>query len=108
MSDCVRICRGRLVVVPSVELREDEGMPKVVETIPSRVYTWDSWLDGRTREFRQGRDFTCAPRSFGNAARKAAQAASRASKVQRVDVRLRGTSVFLTFVPTAVSEDVAS
>ncbi len=83
-------------------------MPNVVESVPSRIYAWDSWIDGKTREFRQGRDFACAPRSFGNAARKAAQAASHADRVERVDVRLRGTSVYLTFVPVEEPEEVAS
>lgn len=72
-------------------------MPKVVDSIPSRVYAWDEWSDGRTRKFIHGVDFECAPRSFGNAARKAASAASRANKLTGVDVMIRGDAVYLTF-----------
>ena len=72
-------------------------MPTVIETVPSRVYAWDEWIDGRTRKFVRGVDFECEPRSFGNAARKAARAASRAEKVSGVDVMLRGDAVYLTF-----------
>ncbi len=72
-------------------------MPQVIETVPSRVYEWDLWTDGKTRKFVRGVDFDCAPRSFGNAARKAARAASRADRLTGVDVMLRGDSVYLTF-----------
>lgn len=72
-------------------------MPKVVESIPSRVYSWDEWSDGKTRKFVKGVDFDCEPRSFGNAARKAANAASRANRLTGVDVMIRGEAVYLTF-----------
>ncbi len=74
-------------------------MPKIVQGVPERtdrIYPWNDWADGELREFVKGEDFETDTRAFANAARNAA--ARRRSTIEKLEVVIRGDSVFLRFV----------
>lgn len=74
-------------------------MPRILEELPEdTAYPWTSWMDGQIREFQQGEDFDCAPKTFARLARRAGwRQTPRRPVYARVNTK-RGT-VVLRFLP---------